>query len=209
MTSNQESALIDSIKKQAEDEAQQILEKAEQVVQERKKNTDDQIERIKREHQEKEKQQVEQIVQQAQQKIASLERKQMLGIKEQVVEHVVDRVKEKFIALADSPNFREIMIDWTVEAALGLEENDPILKVTESCKPFADETFCDDAADQYKTLTGNDIHFTLSPEMIKKGHGIILEAQNGRTAFNNLLQNRLYRHKDTIEAIVLEDIFNE
>ncbi len=209
MTNNQETALVNSIKKQAEDEAQRMIERAHQSVKERKKSTNDQIERIKKEHKEKEKQQLEQVAKQGQQKIASLERKQMLGIKEQVVSFVVGHVKEKFKTLSEKPDFRDIMIDWTVEAALGLEENDPVLKVTESCAPFANETFCKEAAARYKNLTGKDIQFRLSPDVFKKGYGIVLEAQNGRTAYNNLLENRLYRYKDTIEALVLEDIFNE
>lgn len=208
-THNQETALINSIQKQAEDEAQRIVESAHQSVEERKKSIKDQIARIQKENAEKEKQQSAAVAREGEQKIASLKRKQMLGLKEDVVSDVINQVKEKFKAFTTKPEFRDVMIDWTVEAALGLDEKDPILKVTESCGSFADEAFCQDAARRYKELTGNDITITLSPDVIKKGHGIVLHAQNGRTAYSNLLENRLYRHKDQIESVVLEDIFNE
>ena len=208
-TNNQETALINSIRKQAEDEAQRIVDSAHQGVEERKKSIDDQIARIKKESAEKEKQQIATLVRAGEQKIASLKRKQMLGLKEDVVSHVIDHVKENFKAMAAKSEIRDVMIDWTVEAALGLEEKDPVLKVTESCQSFADEKFCQEAARRYKKLTGSDITINLSPEVIKKGHGIVLHAQNGITAFSNLLENRLYRLKDQIESVVLEDIFNE
>ena len=208
-TNNQETALINSIKKQADDQARKIVEKARQVVEDRKKSTQAQLEKIKQENKEKARQQVETVAQDGRQKIESLKRKQMLGLKKDIVNHVVERVKEKFDALATKPEFKEMMLDWTVEAGLKLEDKAPILKVTDSCKHFADESFCKDAAARYKKITGNEIKFTLSPDFLRKGHGIILEAQNGRTAYNNLLENRLYRHQDTIEALVLEDIFNE
>lgn len=209
ITNNQETALINSIQKQADDEAKRILDSAHQVVQERKKSSDEQIARIKKENEEKQKQQLQAVTREGEQKIASLERKQLLGLKEEIINHVIDRTKEKFKTLATKPEFRDVLIDWTVEAALGLEEKDPVLKVTESCQSYADEAFCREAARRYKELTGYDITITLSPDIIKKGYGIILEAKNGRTAYNNLLENRLYRHKDLIESVVLEDIFNE
>ncbi len=209
MTNNQETALINSIKKQAEDEARQTLESAHQVVQERTKSTDEQIAKIQKEHKDKERQQLEAIARQGQQKIASLERKQMLAVKDKVINHVIGQVRDQFKSLTSKPEFKDKMIEWTVEAALGLEEKDPILRVTESCEPFVDEFFCTEAAARYKKLTGKDIEFRLSPDIIKKGHGIVLEAKDGRTAYNNLLESRLYRHKDTIEALVLEDIFDE
>lgn len=208
-THNQETALINSIQKQAKDEAQRIVESAQQSIEERKKSVDDQIARIKKEHAEKERQQSAAVVREGEQKIASLKRKQMLGLKEDVVSHVIDQVKEKFKALTTQPDFRDVLIDWTVEAALGLEEKDPVLIITESCQSFIDEAFCQEAARRYKELTGKDITISLSPDVFEKGHGIILHARNGRTAFSNLLENRLYRHKDQIESVVLEDIFNE
>jgi vacuolar-type H+-ATPase subunit E/Vma4 len=206
---DQETALVSSIEKQAHDEAQKIVESAHQGVAERKKSIEAQLARIKKENAEKEQQQLAAVAKQGEQKIASLERKQMLEIKEYVVEHVIDHVKDKFIDLSKQSDFKDTLIDWTVEAALGLQDKDPILKVTQSCASFADEAFCIEAASRYKKITGEDITFTLSADSLTKGHGIILEAQNGKTAYNNLLENRLYRYKDTIEALVLEDIFDE
>ncbi|MBN1464748.1 hypothetical protein JXA02_03230 [candidate division KSB1 bacterium] len=209
MTNTQETVLIDSIKKQAHDEAQKVLDSAQRFVEERKKSTDDQIIRLKKENEEKEKQQVNAIAQDAARKIASLERKQLLIRKEKMVQHVIERVQEKFAALLAQPEFKEILLDWTVEAALGLEESDPSLNVSASCAHLVDDAFLDKAAHLYKKLTGEDITFTRAPEVMPKGCGIILEAKNGRTAYNNLLENRLHRYDDTIQAIVLEDIFNE
>ncbi|MBN1480030.1 hypothetical protein JXA70_07150 [candidate division KSB1 bacterium] len=208
-TNNQETALVQSIKKEADDEARTILDSAFRVVEERKKSTDQQIIKLKRENEEKIEQHAAVFAREGERKIASLKRKQLLALKEKIVQHVVARVKEKFKTLLSESDFKEMLIEWTVEAALGLEEKDPMLLFTESCTPFIDDTFCEEAARRYKEITGEEITFTLSPDRIKKGHGIILEAKNGKTAYNNLLENRLYRHKDTIEALVLEDIFNE
>ncbi|MBN1561769.1 hypothetical protein JW998_16070 [candidate division KSB1 bacterium] len=208
-TLNQETVLIDSIKKEADDEAQKILDTARRVVEERKKSTDVQITNLKKESEEKEKQQVAAITQDGMRKIESLQRKQLLSLKEKTVDHVVACVKEKVSALLAKAEFKDVLIGWTVEAALGLAERDPILRVTASCMPFIDAAFLDKAARQYKELTGEDIAFTLAPQAMVKGHGIILESKNGKTAYNNLLENRLDRYKDTIQAIVLKDIFNE
>jgi vacuolar-type H+-ATPase subunit E/Vma4 len=142
-------------------------------------------------------------------KIESLQRKQLLALKEKIVKHVVARVKEKFDALVAEAAFKDVLIEWTVEAALGLAEGDSILRVTASCMPLVDAAFLDKAARQYKELTGEDIAFTLAPQAVPKGHGIILESKNGKTAYSNLLENRLDRYEDTIQAIVLKDIFNE
>jgi|GEM_PF-5662460 len=206
---NQETALIDSIKKAAHDEAQKILDNAQQTVQERKKSTDERISQLKKENQKRIEQQKAAIARESERKIASIERKQQLALKQQIIDHVTEQVVEKFNALVDSSEFKEVILEWTVEAALGLEEEDAVLKVTESCKTFANHAFCEEAAERYKTLTNKNIKLTLSPEIIKNDHGIILESKNGGTIYNNLLQTRLYRHKDLIEARVLEDIFNE
>jgi len=206
---NQETALINSIKNEADNEARQILENADRVIKERKKSTDQQITKLQKDNKEKEQRQIETIANESKRKIESLKKKQMLSLKEQIVKHVTTRIKEKFVKSLSETELKEMMLEWTVEAALGLEEKDAVLRVTESCKPFADSAFCKEAMHRYKALTGKDITIILSSDVIKKGHGIILEAKNGRTAFNNLLGNRLYRYKDTIEALVLEDIFNE
>lgn len=208
-TNNQETALINSIKKEADDEAQRIVDHADQVVEERKKSTEEQIAKIKKENEEKAKQQKAVIAREGERKIVSLKRKQLLALKEKIVNHVLARVKEKFAASFSEAELKDMLIDWTVEAALGLGEKTPILFVTDSCRKFADETFCREAIRRYQNISGEDIAFILSPNGVKKGYGIILEAKNGKTAYNNLLENRLYRHKDAIEALVLEDIFNE
>ncbi len=208
-TNNQETALVESIKKAAQDEAREILDNAHRIVNERNKSTDKQISEIKKENQKRIEQQLTAIVQEGNRKIASLKRKQQLALKKQIINYVTNRVIEKFNTLVSSPGFREVMLEWTVEAALGLEEKDAVLKVTESYKSFADDAFCNEAVRRYNALTGKSMSLTLSPEIIKKGYGIILQSKNGKTAYNNLLENRLYRQKDTIEALVLEDIFNE
>lgn len=207
--SSQETVLIDSIKKEAHDEAQKILDSAYRVVEERKKSTDEQIMKIKADNDEKASQQVNAIAQDGIRKIESLKRKQMLALKTEIVNHVIERVNEKFNDLLSQPEYKEMMIEWTVEAALGLAEKDPILRVTASCRPLIDDVFLNQAAQRYRELTGEDIIFTLAPEVITKGYGIVLESKNGKMGYNNLLETRLDRHKDTIQATVLKDIFNE
>lgn len=208
-TNDQETALIESIKKAAQDEAQEILDNAHRTVQERKKSTDRQIEEINKQNQNRIKEQVAAIAAESKRKIASLERKQQLILKNQIVDHVTKKVLDKFNALVNSPGFKEMMLEWTVEAALGLEETDAVLKVTDSCQSFADDTFCRKAERRYNAFTGKSLKLSISSDAIKKDHGIILESKNGRTTYNNLLQTRLYRQKDMIQARVLEDIFNE
>lgn len=208
-TNNQETALIDSIKKAAQDEAQEILDNAHRTVQERKKSTDKHIAELNKENQNRIEQQLESIAEESKRKIASLERKQQLILKSQIIDYVTKQTVEKFNALLHDQGFKEMMLEWTVEAALGLEEKDAVLKVTESCQSFTDDAFCREAERRYKALTGKNLKLTLAPNVLKKDHGIILESKNSRTLYNNLLQTRLYRHKDMIEARVLEDIFNE
>ncbi|RPH93190.1 MAG: hypothetical protein EHM72_16575 [Calditrichaeota bacterium] len=207
--SSQETVLIDSIKKEAHDEAQKILDSAYHVVEERRKNTDEQIKKIRADNDAKENQQVHVITQNGMRKIESLKRKQLLALKAEIVNHVVDRVKEKFDAFLSQPEFKEMIMGWTVEAALGLAESDPVLRAAASCRPFIDDAFLDQAANRYRELTGKDVTFTLAPDVITKGLGIVLESKNGKTGYNNLLENRIDRHIDTIQAIVLKDIFNE
>lgn len=210
MTSTtQENALIDSIKKQAQEETRKILEDAQRFVEERKKSTEVQIAGLKKDTEERAKQQVNAIEQDGLRKIATLERKHLLALKNEIVEHVLTRVREKFDEQVSRPEFRETLIDWTVEAALGLAAPDPILRVTASCAHWIDDDFLDKAARRYRELTGDEIAFTRAPETIPKGCGIILEAKNGRTAYNNLVQNRLDRYRERIEAIVLKDVFHE
>ncbi|MDZ7722178.1 MAG: V-type ATP synthase subunit E [candidate division KSB1 bacterium] len=208
-TNNQETALIESIQQAAQDEAQEILDNAQRTVQERKKSTDQRISELKKETQKRIEQQSAAIAHESERKIASIKRKQQLALKQQIIDVVTERVREKFEALVETPEFKEMILKWTVEAALGLEESNAVLKVTESCEPFADDSFCREAERRYKNLTGKATHLKRSPDVINKGHGIILQAENGRTVYNNLLQTRLYRHRDRIEARVLEDIFDE
>lgn len=208
-TNPQENALIDSIKKEAHEEASKILEDARRYAEDRKKSTDEQIARIRKDNQEREGQQVNAIAREAEQKIASLEQKQLLALKSKVIDLVLERVREKFGALVLQPEFKETLIEWTVEAALGLAEQDPILHVTTSCNHLVNAAFLDEAARRYKELAGKDVVFTLAPEKISTGCGVVLEAKNGRTAYNNLLENRLDRYQAMIQAIVLKDIFDE
>jgi vacuolar-type H+-ATPase subunit E/Vma4 len=207
--SDQKSVLIDSIKKEAQDEAQKILDSAHRVVKERTRSTDEQIMKMKAENDAKQNQQVHIIAQNGMRKIESLKRKQLLALKADLVNHVVDRVKEKFNALLTQPEFREMIIGWTVEAALGLAESDPVIKASASCRSMIDDDFLTRAVQRYRELTGKELTITLASDVISRGIGIVLEAKNGKTGYNNLLETRLDRQRDTIQAIVLKDIFNE
>jgi vacuolar-type H+-ATPase subunit E/Vma4 len=206
---SQKAVLIDSIKKAADDEAQRILNDAHQVVKDRKKSTNEQILLIKKNFKKKEEQQLAKIAQEGKLRIETLERKKRLELKQNIVNHVMEQVREEFSTFELEHESREMLIEWGVEAALGLEESDPILKVTESCASFIDDEYCYKVAHRYKEFTGKDIEITVSSDVIKKGYGLIIEAKNGKTAYNNLLKDRIYRNQETIEALVLEEIFDE
>jgi hypothetical protein len=99
-----------------------------------------------------------------------------------VIDLVIERVREKFGALVLQPEFKETQMDWTVEAALGLAEQDPILHVTASCNHLIDSAFSTKRRAGTKSSPLKMLFLPLRRKKISTGCGVVLEAKNGRTA---------------------------
>ncbi|MBN2440464.1 MAG: hypothetical protein JXJ04_03945 [Spirochaetales bacterium] len=199
---NGKNRLIAGIQADARKEAEQIIAKAQSSMLERKKSIDIQISRIQKEAETKAKEQVEIIRKNAKSAIAVEKKRLSLRIMDSIVNAAIDKAKDKLHALIDTPAYSEILVNWIVEAAIGLNVDEAAVNASIKEMKYITEDLLKKAVDILFSLTGKKVVILKSADNPLLAQGIILTSKNGRTAFNNQILTRILRYQSEVRKMI-------
>jgi vacuolar-type H+-ATPase subunit E/Vma4 len=202
-------ALFQGIQEDARLEAERLRREAEKGIQNRKAAAEQQAERILSEAHQRVQDQIEIIRKNTASAIAVETRRQTLRARDQVVRHTLEVVRKEIKQIVDSPEYRDILLGWIVEAVLGLDAVE--LRVNASLEELSllDVSLLGEAEQQIETLTGRKVHLEKTREDPLLSQGVVVTEQEGRIAFNNQVQTRLLRYQSEISRMIHEALFQE
>ncbi len=205
---NDKAALISDIEADAHAEAAGIVKEAEDQAAEKRKYAAKQIESLLNEARKKAEEQTE-IVKKKAISAADLEvRRRSMHARDVVMREMMDRVEKKLDAMtANAQRYRPVLINWIVEAAVGLGAESAEVNASEKERPMIDPPLLAEAAAKACEQTGRQVALTLSTAQPLRLQGVILTAADGRTAFNNQVKTRVLRSQRQIRTLTYDALF--
>ena len=200
-------SLISSIEKDALSEEQKIIEDAQTQVAERKKYTEKKIESMLNDARQKGQEQAQEIKRKAISDVELEIKRRSLRARKDIIQEILNRAGKKLYALIDTTEYKEVLIEWIIQAALGLNADSVLINASEKERIFIDESLLSDANEKISALTGQNIKFTPSDAPPLESQGISLSTENGRLAFNNQVKTRMLRKQSDIQKLIHDLLF--
>ena len=201
--------IITGIEQDAQSEATRLVEKARQYVQDRQAACETKLASIKKEAAEKLQQQTAEISKNMASTIAVEQRRITLRIRDKLIRSINSRVGEYLASLIQQPGYKDILLGWVIEAAIGLNTAQAAVNASMAERKLLDEDLLKQAAARVKSMTGQQVQLTLSTEAPLPGQGIVVSASDGRTAFNNQVSTRLLRYQSEIRKLIYDTLFKD
>lgn len=198
---NNDNKLLGGIKDQADAKAKAILddanERAEAIINEAKVRAEKEVEFEKRQF--KNKLAVEDLKKSATMKAAK--RKVELEVLDQQYSQLVEMVKDKMNNLITGPQGNDIIIDWIIEAVLGLGLDKA--KIAFCPKTPVDEAMLNQVTKKAKDIYNLDLKLSLDTRRLIVS-GIVATSLDGKISFNNQVDVRMRRFDRDIKIAVQE-----
>ncbi len=115
---------------------------------------------------------------------------------------VISSVRKEFVSLAGTSKFKDILVDWIAEGAIGLDKKEA--KVAFSFKAPVDDEMLRKAEKKVLETTGAKVSLVLDSQRCR-GLGVVLSSMDGQISFDNELEVRLRRYQKDVRKIVQEE----
>lgn len=206
---NDSKALISGIENGAKIEAEQILKEAEKQAEERQKYADKQVESILREAEENSRVQSEAARRHILAGVEIEVKRTAMQIKEKILSETLSRVKEQFRKMINNSQYRTVLLNWIVEAMIGLGVNKAEVNASKKERDMIDKELLTSSEKKVQSLTGARVRLVLSEKPVLGSQGVVLTAEDGRTAFKNQVAVRLLRKQGIIRDMIYERLFGK
>jgi vacuolar-type H+-ATPase subunit E/Vma4 len=176
--------ILANYKKEAEQLEATYVKKIEQAVQAETKATENRLAQIQRAEEST---------------IRNLQRRHDVSYSQRLRLLVLDLVAKKMENLVDSKRYKEVLIGWIAEAAIGLDQSEAI--VNYSFKESVDQTMLDEATKLIKKAIGKDVKLHLGTNSLTS-LGIEVTSLDKKVAYNNQVATRLIRHERDLKELM-------
>ena len=119
-----------------------------------------------------------------------------------LIQDIMDRVENKLDSMTSDANYRTILINWIVEAFIGLGVEAAQINASQKERALIDDRLLSEVKEKIKTQTNKQAQLKLSDAEPLKSQGVVLTAADGRTAFNNQVRTRLLRNQSEIRTLI-------
>jgi vacuolar-type H+-ATPase subunit E/Vma4 len=202
-------ALISGIEKDAEQDARKIVEEARKKAKELERYTGKQVESIAAEGEKKARAQSEEIRRRVLSGVDAELRRKDLRLRERIFGDVMNRVKEGLKNMIRKDAYRTVLLDWIVEAAVGLGAAEAAVSASRNERALIDGKLLERAENRVKELAGMTVRLHPAEDDLGDRQGVILTSSDGRTAFNNLVGTRLLRKQREVREMIYRELFEE
>ncbi len=201
--------LIEGIAQDAEAEGRRLVQEAEKAGAERREATGRQAEGILEEARRKAAEQAESLRRQAA-STAKMQAKRIgLRVREQAARQVLERARARLEELAGTPEYRETLLGWIVEAAVGLGLPEATVNASARELPLLDERLLAEAQRRVRELAGRTVSLTKAEGEPLAGQGVVLVGRGGRLAYNNQVSTRLLRRQTEVRKMIYDGLWTK
>ena len=201
-----ESALIESIERDASREADKIDAQTQKIVEDRRKAAEQQIQLIKQQADEKLKGQVAAIERNTASSIAVEIHRAGLRIRETITREVIHKAEQRLQSLMGKKEYSGILQDWIVEGAIGLNAEKAEVNASEAEMKLINGGLLTKAEAKVKDIMGRKVNLVKSRRDPLSAQGVVLTTENGRISFNNQAPTRFLRYQSEIRKLIMSEL---
>ena len=210
--SESSSELLSSILHSAEDEARDILKTAEDRAAETLQSAKDKAAVILNEAEAKASESRKELIKNSSSTLSLLKNRQELKNSQSLYTEIMDRVAVLLKSFTKTPEYRDLLLAFTAEAALGLAD-DPETSASSKDMEMSlnggpgelklmDSTFMRDAESLLAGTYGLKIRLRPADSPALAEQGVELTGSGGRRAFRNSFKSRTLRYEDGIRELI-------
>ncbi len=200
-------ALIESIETDARAEEEKIIKESEVQAAEKRKYTNKKIESILNEAREKAQEQAEALKRQVISEVELEIKRRSLQVQQEVVLDIIERVQDRLVAAVGGENYRTILMNWIVDAAVGLDAESVCVNASESERSLIDEKLLLEVTERVQALIGRSITLTPAEGNPLDSQGVVLTSDDGRIAYNYQVKTRLLRKQRIVNRLIFDALF--
>jgi vacuolar-type H+-ATPase subunit E/Vma4 len=198
--------IIHGISADADARAAAVVEEAKKARDERIKAAERQAERIKAEAEEKADRQVAAIENEAATRLSAAKRRLQLEMMEKIYQSVLSRCRAKLSELVGTEAYGGILENWITEAVVGLRAQSSVIDCSAPERETASAVL-KRAETRAGEILGYPVSLSLADTPPPARQGVTVTAADGRTAFNNQVESRLFRFQTEIRKLVHDRLF--
>jgi vacuolar-type H+-ATPase subunit E/Vma4 len=197
--------LIAGIEADAKEEEERLLAEAGQQAADKRKYGAQKIEAVRADTRLRSEKQAEEIKRRMNSGVELELRRRSLRLHDAILQDLMKRVEERMKTRITTPGYREVLANWMIEAARGLNVDAAIVNSSAAERELIDDTLLREVMEKLE----NKVKLTLSESDPLDLQGVVLSSANGRLAYNNQVRTRIRRHRREINDLVLEALFDE
>jgi V/A-type H+-transporting ATPase subunit E len=184
--------LIAQIREDAQKEADRIIEEARTAADSKIRSAEGRAERLKKDAEERAAAKAEEINKGIDSSVKIRKKRLRLKKNEEIVRSVFARVRQAMKAEADKPEYRATLKGWLLEAALGLDQPEIIVTVSEAEQTHCDRKLLQEVEEEYKERTGKNIQIHVSEENAEE-QGAASRTPDGRLEYRTQVSTLIAR----------------
>ncbi len=202
-------AIISGIETDALSEEQQIVEEAQKQTDEKIKYNAKKVESIIKEAETSAFEQAEQVKKKVMSSLRLELQRLSLNIRNEVMKNIQKKVESKFSSMIGNDNYKTILKNWIIEAAIGLDVPAAVINASEKELPLISESMIAEVVQTVNQKTGKQVSLKLSKESPMNFQGVVLTSENGNMAFNNQIKTRMLRKEREIRMAIYNALFTD
>ena len=201
--------IVKEIIEDAKVEAEKIIEDAKKRAKEKTMFAENQAESIVDEAKKKAEEQIG-VLQKRYLSFIELEtKKRKMKLRENIFNLVIEKVKKRLEDMINEPGYKSILKRWIYEAAVGLFEEEGIIRTSIKEVDLIDEKMLQEIE---KKLWDNEklkVRLKIDKNDMIRGQGIMLFSADGKRAFNNEISTRILRKQREIQSIIYDALLDK
>jgi vacuolar-type H+-ATPase subunit E/Vma4 len=199
--------LIEGIARDGAEEANRILSEAEKTAEDRRQAAEDQARALIQQEEGRAEEQAERILAKSASSLRMEHRRAQLKLQEQVFQEVLKRVRGRLAAMVGSPEYRQVLLGWIVEAAIGLGAPQASVNASAAERKQIDKQLLREAQEKINAVSGRKVLLILAQGDPLLPQGVVLTAPDGRVEFNNQVATRMLRRQSEIRKTIQDAIW--
>ncbi len=198
--------IINGILEDTQSEADTIVADAEKTVEQRRENARKQTDTILREADEKISEQTERIKEETESAIATETRRIRLKARDRTIKMVIEEAQKKLEAKIEAPDYPDILLNWIVEAAIGLQAEEAEVNTSSKEMKLITNQLLKKAEKATKKKGELTVHLKKAEDNPLPAQGVVLTDTAGRRAYNNQVPTRINRFKTDIRNLIYKQL---
>ena len=194
--------LISGIESDARIEEEEIIKEAEKRAAEKKKYSEKKIEALLNDAGSEAQRQAEAVMRKMLSGVELELKRHSMSVRSALIQDIMNRIENKLASMIGDANYRLVLINWIVEAFIGLGAEAAQINTSQKERAFIDDQLLSEVKENINMQTNKQAQLILSDAGPLKSQGVVLTAANGRIAFNNQVKTQMLRNQREIRTLI-------